>query len=68
LPTQTTFCLVKLPEKITGKELKEKLVKQNVFIKDCSIYPNLGKQYIYLGVPKNEYQKKIIEILKKNIV
>ena len=52
---------MKLPETITGKELKEKLAIKSIFIKDCSIYTDLGKQYIYLGVPQNKYQKEIIK-------
>jgi|GEM_PF-2359222 len=63
-PTKTTFCLVKLPDNITGKSLKEKLANENIFIKDCSLYPNLGKQYIYLGIPKKQYQKIFIEKMK----
>jgi histidinol-phosphate/aromatic aminotransferase/cobyric acid decarboxylase-like protein len=64
IPTQTTFCLIKLPKNITGKSMKEKLAKQNIFIKDCSIYPDLGKQYIYLGVPQKQYQKFCVVKMK----
>lgn len=64
IPTNTTFCLVKLPERITGKELKEKLLQKGIFIKDCSIYENLGKQYIYLGLPQEQYQKEVVEAIK----
>ncbi len=64
IPTQTTFCLAKLSGKITGNVLKEKLGKRGIYIKDCSIYPNLGKEYIYLGIPQKQYQKKCIEEIK----
>jgi histidinol-phosphate aminotransferase len=65
LPTQTTFCLVKLPKNTNGKDLKEKLAKQDIFIKDCSIYPTLGKQYIYLGIPQIRFQKKFVLVMRK---
>jgi histidinol-phosphate aminotransferase len=63
-PTQTTFCLIKLPKNISGKAVKEKLLKQNIYIKDCSIYPDLGEQYIYLGIPKKQYQKFCVEKIR----
>ena len=61
VPTKTTFCLVKLPEKISGKTLKDKLAQKGIYIKDCSIYEGLGKQYIYLGVPQKRYQQRVVE-------
>jgi len=67
VPTKTTFCFIKLNAKITGKQLKEKLARENIFIKDCSIYQNLGSQYIYLGVPQKKYQKTVINTIKKII-
>jgi histidinol-phosphate aminotransferase len=63
-PTQTTFCLIKLPKNISGKAVKEKLAKQNIYIKDCSIYPDLGERYIYLGIPQKKYQKFCVEKIK----
>lgn len=64
-PTLTTFCLAKLPNNITGKDLKEKLLEKDIYIKDCSIYPNLGKQFIYLGIPQKQYQKMCIAKIKE---
>lgn len=64
VPTKTTFCLVKLPKKITGKTLKEKLAQKRIYIKDCSIYENLGKQCIYLGIPQKQYQKEVVAVIK----
>lgn len=64
IDTNTTFCLVKILSARTGAELKEQLKKQEIFVKDCSIYTGLGKQYIYLGVPKKQYQKKVVKAIK----
>jgi histidinol-phosphate aminotransferase len=65
LPTQTTFCFVKLPKKISGDVFKEKLLKKGIYIKDCSIYPGLGKQFIYLGIPQKRYQQYCVEKMKQ---
>ncbi|HSW97510.1 MAG TPA: histidinol-phosphate transaminase [Candidatus Saccharimonadales bacterium] len=67
ISTKTTFCFIKLNTKITGKQVKEKLKQRNIFIKDCSIYQNLGSQYIYLGVPKKKYQIKVVRAIKEII-
>jgi len=67
IPTKTTFCFMKLNAKITGKQLKEKLAKANIFIKDCSIYQNLGSRYVYLGVPQKKYQMTVVNAIKKII-
>jgi histidinol-phosphate aminotransferase len=64
LETKTTFCLVKILSTTTGADLKEALKKQEMFIKDCSIYQGLGKQYIYLGVPQKKYQKKVTDTIR----
>jgi histidinol-phosphate aminotransferase len=67
IPTKTTFCFIRLKSKITGKELKERLKSKNVFIKDCSIYQNLGSQYIYLGVPQKKYQATVLKAIKNSV-
>lgn len=65
ISTKTTFCLVKLPKIIAAQSLKEKLLQKNIYIKDCSLYPNLGKQFICLGVPQKQYQKFCVAKVKE---
>ncbi len=65
LETKTTFCLAKIQSDITAAQFKKKLMMQNIFIKDCSIYEGLGKQFIYLGIPQERYQQKVVESIKK---
>lgn len=62
--TKTTFCLAKILSTKTAVELREQLKIKGIFIKDCSIYQNLGKQYIYLGVPQKRYQKEVVKAIK----
>lgn len=64
LETKTTFCLARILTPTTAAQVKEQLKKQNMFIKDCSIYEGLGKQYIYLGVPQEDYQFQVVEAIK----
>jgi histidinol-phosphate/aromatic aminotransferase/cobyric acid decarboxylase-like protein len=64
LETKTTFCLAKILISKTAVQLKEQLMLKNIFIKDCSIYEGLGKQYICLGVPQERYQIKVIEAIR----
>src|SRR3989344_2836749 len=65
LETKTSFCLVEIRSTVTAAQLKEQLKKQKIFIKDCSIYEGLGNQYIYLGIPQERYQQKVVESIKK---
>jgi histidinol-phosphate aminotransferase len=63
MDTKTTFCLAKINNDLTATKLKVRLAEQNIFIKDCSIYTGLGKQYIYLGVPSEQYQPLLIKAI-----
>lgn len=64
LETKTTFCLAKILSTKTATRLKEQLKEKGIFIKDCSIYQSLGKQYIYLGVPQKRYQNEVVKAIK----
>lgn len=65
LPTKTTFCIAKLPASITARELKAQMQQKGILIKDCSIYPGFGEQYIYLGVPQTIYQETVTQAIKE---
>ncbi len=65
LDTKTTFSIVKILSKTTGAQLKEQLKKENIFIKDCSIYEGFGEQYFYLGIPQEQYQQKVVDCINK---
>lgn len=61
LETKTTFCLTRIKSITTAAQLKEELKKEDIFVKDCSIYEGLGKQYMYLGIPQERYQQQVIK-------
>lgn len=46
-------------------DLKEKLEKYNILIRDCSNYSGLGKGYYRAAVKKHEDNEKIIKALKE---
>lgn len=66
VPTQTTFCLIQITKpRRSAKQLKRKLEQQyGIFVKDCSIYQNLSPSYVYLGVPKRNYQRAVVKALQ----
>ena len=65
IPTKTTFCLLKINEDISSTQLKEKLQKKDIYIKNCSLYQLLGEKYVYLGVPAEKYQQFVVNAIKK---
>ncbi|OGJ50873.1 hypothetical protein A2335_00835 [Candidatus Peregrinibacteria bacterium RIFOXYB2_FULL_32_7] len=60
--TRTSFCLIKTD--FLAKEIKEKLILQNIFVKDCSIFENMDPDLVYLGVPREEDEEEVFEALK----
>ena len=63
--TLTSFVILDLSKTdITAKELKEKMEKRGVLIKDCGIFENFGPQYAYLGIPPKDKIKKVINSIK----
>lgn len=65
IETNTTFCLIKILPNTSAAQVKEQLTKQDIFIKDCSIYEGLGKQFMYLGIPQEKYQQTVVECIRK---
>ncbi len=65
VPTVTTFCIATLPHPTTGKQLKDILGKEGIYIKDCSIYSGFDDNYIFLGVPAREYQESCLSAIKQ---
>jgi histidinol-phosphate aminotransferase len=67
--TKTTFCLLNLAKtKLNASETKKKLGEKSIYVKDCYMYQLLGPQYLYLGVPAQEYQKYIVETLQNILI
>ncbi len=65
LPTNTTFCLVNILSQTSAGELKKRLERKNIFVKDCSIYEGLGTQYMYVGVPQKAFQQTVVTEIQK---
>jgi histidinol-phosphate aminotransferase len=63
-PSETTFFLVKLP--ISACDLKKDLEKHKIIIKDCSMFPSLGKNFSILGIPKKQDIDFVIEKISQS--
>jgi histidinol-phosphate aminotransferase len=59
--TKTTFILLKL--KKDAKTVKIALEKKNILTKDCSVFENFDKNFLYMGIPSN----KDIDYVIKNL-
>lgn len=51
---------------LTSKEIIKQLEKENIFIKDCSVY-GLKDGYMRISIPKKEFQNRVVNTLKKII-
>ena len=69
IDTKTSFILLDLTKtKKTAKKVKSELEKYKIFTKDCSLFSNLNRYYLYMGIPeKKDFDyviKAIWEIIK----
>ena len=64
-PSETTFFMVELKE--NACDLKAKLEKHRIIIKDCSMFPSLGKNTAVIGIPKKEDIDFVIEKLRESL-
>jgi len=64
-PSETTFFLVELEG--DACTLKEKLEKDKIIIKDCSMFPGLGNKFGVIGIPNKKDIDFVIEKIKEAI-
>ena len=63
-PSQANYVMCELEKPIKSREIAEKLLDRNVFIKDLSDKIGNGKQYIRLAVRSEEENQYLVEQLK----
>lgn len=61
-PSDSNFILFR-SEKENG--LKEKLLKKQILIRDCSDYQNLGSGYYRIAVKQHKENKKLLSLIRK---
>jgi threonine-phosphate decarboxylase len=61
------FFLINLGGKIKSQELKEKLLKKGILIRDASTFTGLDDNFIRVCIRKHDENLKLIEGLKKEI-
>lgn len=65
-PSEGNFVLCKL-QNYTGKELKEALLKDNIYIRTCTDFKGLNDEFIRLAVRSREENEKLIDSLTKKM-
>ena len=64
-PSETNFFLVEITKgSLTSTQLKERLEKKGLLIRDCSDFDGLNNSYFRVSVNKPKKNKKLIEHLK----
>lgn len=64
-PSQGNFILCKInSQKLTAKELREKLLPQKIIIRDCNSFDGLSEYYFRVCILKPEENKLLIQNLK----
>ncbi len=64
-PTVTNFILMRLKNKMTSAELKNRLIKQGVLIRDCSNFYGLDNKFIRVAIKKRDDNIKLVSALKQ---
>lgn len=66
IPSEANYFLCEITEKYTSAELAEKLLTQNILIKDCASKKAFqGKNYIRIAIRNTQDNDFFIQILKK---
>ena len=64
IPSETNFFLINVREtRYNSSELTELLLAKGVYVRDCSSFPHLDKDYIRVGVKTKEMNEILIEKL-----
>ena len=64
-PSETNFFLIEITkESLTSTQLKDRLAKKGLLIRDCSDFDGLDNRFFRVSVNKPEENKKLVERLK----
>ncbi len=63
IPSDTVFILACLPEGRTASELKSRLLRQKILIRDCSNFNGLNECYFRISLKSRESNRRLIEEL-----
>lgn len=65
LPTETIFFLINLGGEISSPELKRRLLKKGILVRDCSSFEGLGEDYIRVAVKLRDENQRLIDELRQ---
>jgi threonine-phosphate decarboxylase len=65
-PTSTNFVLINIRESgFTAAQLKEKLLRYGILIRDCSSFTGLDKYFIRIAIRKRQENERLLKALKE---
>lgn len=62
-PSETSFVLLKLPDRHRAPDVQRQLLKQRILIRDCSNFAGLSVQYIRISLKTRQANRRLTEAL-----
>jgi threonine-phosphate decarboxylase len=68
MPSEANFLLARLQGRVDAGELKKRLMKRRIMIRDCSRFRGLGSQFIRLAVKTRQENEALLHALKQELL
>jgi len=66
-PSEANFLLARLHGQVDGEELKKRLIKRRIMIRDCSRFRGLGSRFIRLAVKTRQENEALLRALRQEL-
>ncbi len=66
-PSEANFLLARLHGQVDGEELKKRLIKRRILIRDCSRFRGLGSKFIRLAVKTRQENEALLRALRQEL-
>jgi len=66
-PSEANFLLARLHGQVDGEELKKRLIKRRIIIRDCSRFRGLGSKFIRLAVKTRQENEALLHALRQEL-
>ncbi|HMK84246.1 MAG TPA: threonine-phosphate decarboxylase CobD [Candidatus Bathyarchaeia archaeon] len=66
-PSEANFLLARLHGQVDGEELKKRLIKRRIMIRDCSRFRGLGSRFIRLAVKTRQENEALLHALRQEL-
>jgi threonine-phosphate decarboxylase len=68
MPSEANFLLARLQGRVDAGELKKRLMKRRIMIRDCSRFRGLGSQFIRLAVKTRQENEALLHALRQELL